>query len=64
VYDRLQAGETLKAIVTETGQLQLPDGREIRSPSGAIKELCGKRMAGTPGERRQTTNCFTVFACD
>lgn len=46
VYDRPQAGETLEVIVTETGQLQLPDGREIRSPSGAIKALCGKSVDG------------------
>ena len=45
-YDRPQAGETLEVTVTETGQLQLPDGREIRSPSGAIKELCGKSVDG------------------
>ena len=56
VYDRPQAGETLKAIVTETGQLQLPDGREIRSPSGAIKELCGKNVDGWHAWRTATDN--------
>jgi hypothetical protein len=54
VYDRPQAGETLKAIVTETGQLQLPDGRETRSPSGAIKELCGKSVDGWQAWRTAT----------
>jgi CBS domain-containing protein len=46
VYDRPQAGENLTVTVTETGRLQLPDGREIRSPSGAIKELCGRSVDG------------------
>lgn len=46
VYERPQAGETLQVTVTETGQLQLPDGREIRSPSGAISQLCGKSADG------------------
>jgi len=54
VYDRPQAGETLKVTVTETGQLQLPDGREIRSPSGAIKELCGKSVDGWHAWRTAT----------
>ncbi|MGZ3383253.1 MAG: hypothetical protein ACXVBB_23805, partial [Isosphaeraceae bacterium] len=40
--------------VTETGQLQLPDGREIRSPSGAIKELCGKSVDGWHAWRTAT----------
>jgi CBS domain-containing protein len=46
VYERPQSGETLEVTVTETGQLQLPDGREIRSPSGAISQLCGKSVDG------------------
>ena len=46
VYERSQAGETLEVTVTETGQLRLPDGREIRSPSGAIRQLCGKSVDG------------------
>jgi CBS domain-containing protein len=54
VYDRPQAGETLKVTVTETGQLQLPDGRVTRSPSGAIKELCGKSVDGWQAWRTAT----------
>jgi hypothetical protein len=46
VYDRPQVGEKLEVTVTETGQLLLPDGREITSPSGAIKQLCGKSVDG------------------
>ena len=46
VYDRPQVGETLEVTVTETGQLLLPDGREITSPSGAIRQLCGKSVDG------------------
>jgi len=46
VYDRPQVGETLEVTVTETGQLLLPDGREITSPSGAIRLLCGKSIDG------------------
>lgn len=54
LYDRPQAGETLKVTVTETGQLQLPDGRVIRSPSGAIRELCGKSVDGWYAWRTST----------
>jgi CBS domain-containing protein len=54
VYDRPQAGETLKVTVTETGQLQLPDGRVTRSPSGAIKELCGRSVDGWQAWRTAT----------
>jgi CBS domain-containing protein len=54
VYDRPQAGETLEVRVTDTGQLQLPDGRAIRSPSGAIKELCGKTVDGWNAWRTTT----------
>lgn len=42
VYDRPQVGDTFQVTVTETGQLQLPDGRETRSPSGAVRQLCAK----------------------
>ena len=53
-YDRPQVGDSLQVTVTETGQLQLPDGREIRSPSGAIKELCGKSVDGWHAWRTAT----------
>lgn len=54
VYDRPQAGDALEVTVTETGQLQLPDGRAIRSPSGAIRELCGKSVDGWHAWRTST----------
>jgi CBS domain-containing protein len=44
--DRPQAGESLQIIVTETGLLQLPDGRVSATPSGAIKDLFGKSVDG------------------
>lgn len=46
VLDRPQAGESLQVTVTETGQLRLSDGREARTPSGAIKDLIGKNVDG------------------
>jgi CBS domain-containing protein len=46
VLDRPQAGESLQVTVTETGHLQLPDGREAGTPSGAIKDLTGKNVDG------------------
>lgn len=46
VFDRPQTGETLEVTVTRTGRLMLPDGRETRSPSGAIRELSGKYVDG------------------
>lgn len=46
VYDRPQAGETFQVTVTETGRLQLPDGRETGSLSGAVWQLSGKRVDG------------------
>jgi CBS domain-containing protein len=46
VYDRPQAEETLLVTVTETGLLRLADGRETRTPSGAISELSGKIVDG------------------
>jgi predicted transcriptional regulator len=54
VYDRPQAGAALEVTVTEAGQLELPDGREISSPSGAIKELCGKSVDGWHAWRTAT----------
>lgn len=54
VYDRPQAEAALEVTVTEAGQLELPDGREISSPSGAIKELCGKSVDGWHAWRTAT----------
>jgi predicted transcriptional regulator len=56
VYERPQVGETLEVTVTETGQLQLPDGRVTRSLSGAIRELCGKSVDGWQAWRTATDN--------
>jgi hypothetical protein len=46
VYDRPQAGDTFRVTVTETGRLQLPDGRETGSLSGAAWQLCGRSVDG------------------
>jgi CBS domain-containing protein len=46
VLDRPQVGESFQVTVTETGQLQLPDGGQAGSPSRAIKDLTGKSVDG------------------
>ena len=46
VYDRPQAGETFQVTVTETGRLQLSDGRETGSLSGAVWQLSEKSVDG------------------
>jgi CBS domain-containing protein len=46
VYDRPQVGETFQVTVTETGRLQLSDGRETGSLSGAVSQLSGKSVDG------------------
>jgi hypothetical protein len=64
VYDRPQVGEKLEVTVTETGQLLLPDGREITSPSGAISNSVARAwMAGTLGAQQMATSRSTVFGC-
>jgi len=44
--DRPQTAGSPQIIVTETGLLQLPDGRLSATPSGAIKDLFGKSVDG------------------
>jgi Restriction Enzyme Adenine Methylase Associated len=46
IFDQPRTGETLQVTVTETGRLELPDGREIGSLSGAIRQLTGKIVDG------------------
>jgi Restriction Enzyme Adenine Methylase Associated len=46
VWDLPQLGESFQVTVTETGQLQLPDGGQAGSPSRAIKDLTGKSVDG------------------
>jgi Restriction Enzyme Adenine Methylase Associated len=46
VYDRPQVGETFQVTVTKTGRLQLSDGRETGSLSGAVLQLSGKSVDG------------------
>lgn len=46
VWDLPQLGESFQVTVTETGQLQLPDGGQAGSPSRAIRDLTGKSVDG------------------
>jgi CBS domain-containing protein len=46
VWDLPQIGESFQVTVTETGQLQLPDGGQAGSPSRAIRDLTGKSVDG------------------
>jgi len=46
VWDLPQVGESFQVTVTDTGQLQLPDGGQAGSPSRAIKDLTGKSVDG------------------
>lgn len=46
IYDRPRAGETFQITVTETGRLQLSDGRETGSLSGAVWQLSRKSVDG------------------
>jgi CBS domain-containing protein len=46
ILDRPQTAESTRIIVTESGLLQLSDGRLSATPSGAIKDLLGKSVDG------------------
>lgn len=46
VWELPQLGESFHVTVTETGQLQLPDGTQAGTPSRAIKDLTGKSVDG------------------
>ena len=46
VWDRKQQSVTFKAVLTDSGALQLEDGRRFDTPSGAARHLAGYEVNG------------------
>ena len=42
-WRRKKSGQTIYAVITEEGEIELPDGRKFMSPSGAAAKAAGIR---------------------